>query len=140
MVISKFSNSKIEDKIADLKKRYKIILPIQYKKFLLKYNIGSMPNTEFKTTTTEGEALKYFTNKEMAVKRAYDSEGNARPYWTRTPELWESCTVVMIGIDKIRNTTADLTGGVRPAFCMQPDTVVYRSDNVIEGESVYIIE
>ena len=48
MLISKFSNSNIEDKIADLEKQYEIILPIQYKNFLYKYNGGYTPRTGFK--------------------------------------------------------------------------------------------
>lgn len=48
MLISKFSNSNTKDKITELEKKYKIILPTQYKKFLYKYNGGYTPNTEFK--------------------------------------------------------------------------------------------
>lgn len=113
---------------------------IERKVFLLSSVEMGVKGLDGYTTTTEGEALDYFTNKEMAVKKAYDSEGNALPYWTRTPELWESCTVVVIGTEVVGNTTADLSCGVRPAFCMQPDTEVHRSDKVIEGESVYIVE
>lgn len=48
MLISKFSNSNTKDKITELEKKYEIILPTQYKKFLYKYNGGYTPNTEFK--------------------------------------------------------------------------------------------
>lgn len=113
---------------------------IERKIFLLSSVEMGVEGLDGYTTTAEGKALKYFTNKEMAVRRAYDSEGNACPYWTRTPELWESCTVVVIGINQVGNTTADLIGGVRPAFCMEPNTAVHRSDKVKEGESVYIVE
>lgn len=41
--------------------------------------------------------------------------------------------------NKVGFLTADQSYGVRPAFCMPPDTVVYQSDKVIEGESVYIV-
>lgn len=113
---------------------------IERKAFLLSSVEMGVEGLDGYTTTTEGEALDYFSNKEMAVKRAYDPEGNARPYWTRTPELWESCTVMVIGIKVVGNSTADLSLGVRPAFCMQPDTSVRRSDQVIEGERVYIVD
>ena len=40
MLISKFSNCNVEEKIIDIEKQYKIILPTQYKNFLHKYNGG----------------------------------------------------------------------------------------------------
>ena len=112
---------------------------IERKVFLLSSVEMGVEGLDGYTTTVEGEPLDYFTNKEMTVKRAYDSEGNAYPYWTRTPELWESCTVVVIGIKVVGASTANEIRGVRPAFCMPPDTTVYQSDKVIEGESVYIV-
>lgn len=113
---------------------------IQRKVFVLSSVEIGVEGLDGYTTASEGEPLDYFTNKEMVEKRACDSEGNACPYWTRTPELWESCTVVVIGVDVVGNTTADLSCGVRPAFCMLPDTEVHRSDKVIKGMSVYIVE
>ncbi len=112
---------------------------IERKVFLLSSVEMGVEGLDGYTTTVEGEPLDYFTNKEMTVKRAYDSEGNAYPYWTRTPELWESYTVVVIGIKVVGASTANEIRGVRPAFCMPPDTAVHQSDKVIEGESVYII-
>lgn len=48
MLISKFSNCNVEEKIIDIEKQYKIILPTQYKNFLHKYNGGYTPKTKFK--------------------------------------------------------------------------------------------
>ena len=48
MLISKFSNCDIEEKVLELEKRYKITLPAQYKKFLYKYNGGYISETKFK--------------------------------------------------------------------------------------------
>lgn len=59
MLIAKFSNSNIEDKIADIEKRHEIILPIQYKKFLYKYNGGYTPETSFEIRKIESD-LRYF--------------------------------------------------------------------------------
>ncbi len=92
------------------------------------------------TMTKEGQPLKYFKNKEQSVKKAYKADGEAWPYWTRTPEIWETCTVAVIGIDVIGSAPADSRIGVRPAFCMDKDTIVKVNDNIIEEESVYIIE
>lgn len=91
------------------------------------------------TTTVEGRPLKYFRNKEYSVKAAYTEEGKACPYWTRTPELWESYTVIMMGIKKVGGSNADIYSGVRPAFCMEKDTIIQKSDSIIAGESVYVI-
>ena len=91
-------------------------------------------------TTKEGKVLKYFKNKDFSVKTAYLPEGDVYPYWTRTPELWESCTVVVIGTKMLGSYTADISCGVRPAFCMERNTVVKESADIIEGETVYVIE
>lgn len=92
------------------------------------------------TTTKEGTPLKYFKDKDFNVKMACFQDGVACPYWTRTPELWETCTVVMIGNEVVGSSTADISGGVRPAFCISKQTAVKESSDIIEGEIVYIIE
>ena len=91
-------------------------------------------------TTKEGESLKYFRKKEFAEKGAYLEDGRKMPYWTRTPDLWESCIVVVIGAEIIDTVTADSSSGVRPAFCMDKETVIKKSGDVITGEQVYVIE
>lgn len=47
MFISKFDTNNIENKILQFEKEYGISLPSQYKKFLMKYNGGYTPKTEF---------------------------------------------------------------------------------------------
>lgn len=112
---------------------------IERKVFLLSTVEMGVKGLDGYTTATEGEALACFTNKEMVVKIAYDSEGNVCPYWTRTPALCEGCMVMVIG-NKVGFLPADQSYGVHPAFCMPTDTAVRHSDKVIEGESVYIVE
>ena len=91
--------------------------------------------------TREGTSLKYFENTEYSVKKAYAADGTAWPYWTRTPWIWETCEVVVIGVRlEFDGSTADRKLGVRPAFCLGRDTAVQKSDSVIEGKSVYILE
>ena len=93
------------------------------------------------TMAEEGRPLKYFKNKTNSVKKAYKADGKAWPYWTRTPEIWETYEVTAIGVDyEIITAPADSHLGVRPAFCLGKDTVVQKSDSVIEGKSVYILE
>ena len=91
------------------------------------------------TTTKEGTPLEYFKNQDYNVKMACFEDGVVCPYWTRTPELWETCTVVMIGKDVVGSCTADISAGVRPAFCVSGKTVISESCNIIEGERVYVI-
>lgn len=113
---------------------------IERKIFLLSSVELGVEGLDGYTTTTEGAPLEYFQDKEFSVKAAYMEDGTGCPYWTRTPELWETCTVVMIGTEVVGSSTADISSGVRPAFCMEPDTIVQKSTNVIEGDSVYIVE
>ncbi len=88
---------------------------IERKVFLLsaaeldeKYSIGY-------NVTEEGTPLKYFKNKEYAVKTAYMADGAAWPYWTRTPYLWEEYLVTVIGPPEVGagSTTSDRYIGVR---------------------------
>lgn len=48
MLISKFSNCNVEEKVINLERQYEIALPTQYKNFLHKYNGGYTPETKFK--------------------------------------------------------------------------------------------
>lgn len=91
-------------------------------------------------TAREGAPLKYFKNTEHSVKTAYMANGKAWPYWTRTPWLWETYLVTVIGVDATGDATTDGRIGVRPAFCMARDTVVRESDSVVAEETVYVLE
>lgn len=84
--------------------------------------------------------LQYFKEKEFEEKKAYTTDGVAHSYWTRTPELWESCTVVVIGSHVIGNCTADEAAGVRPAFCLDRQTPLIENYDIIEGEAVYVLK
>lgn len=88
----------------------------------------------------EGQPLKYFEDVEYSVKTAYKADGTAWPYWTRTPWLCETYLVTVAGVTKLGDAPADRYLGVRPAFCMGKDTIVWESDCIIVGENVYIIE
>ena len=92
------------------------------------------------TTAKEGMPLDYFYEAEYVTKVAAMEQGTSCPYWTRTPQLWEKCTVVMVGVEAVGSSTADICAGVRPVFCLSGQTKVKESSEVIEGECVYIIE
>ena len=68
MLISKFSNYNVEEKIIDLERQYEIILPTQYKNFLHKYNGGYTPKTKFKAGKI------YFCDHEKGNKVEYITE------------------------------------------------------------------
>lgn len=111
---------------------------IERKVFLLSAVELGMGYSVGYTMTEEGEPLKYFKNTVHSVKKAYKANGEAWPYWTRTPHIWETCTVNVIGIETFGSAPADGRIGVRPAFCMEKDTIVKKSDSIIAGKSVYM--
>lgn len=60
MLISKFDNSGISSSIRELEVEYGIILPEEYKKFLLKYNGGKTPETEFKISGVSSDIEGFY--------------------------------------------------------------------------------
>ena len=60
MLISKFSNCNVEEKVIDIERQYKIILPTQYKNFLHKYNGGYTPKTKFKVGKISSDLRGFF--------------------------------------------------------------------------------
>lgn len=48
MLISRFNNTNIDKYINDFQTKYKVIIPPEYKNFLLKYNGGKTPESKFK--------------------------------------------------------------------------------------------
>lgn len=70
MMISKNDTADIEDKISAFEERFHISLPEQYRSFLLKYNGGITPETEFKYKRTAidirafygiGQSIDYYS-------------------------------------------------------------------------------
>lgn len=60
MLISKFSNLDVEEKVIDIERKYKIILPVQYKNFLYKYNGGYTPKTKFKMGKVSSDVRGFY--------------------------------------------------------------------------------
>lgn len=60
MLIAKFANCDIKMKIEDMEKKYGIILPVQYKAFLEKYNGGYTPKTKFKVGKVSSDVRGFF--------------------------------------------------------------------------------
>lgn len=90
--------------------------------------------------TKEGKSLDYFKKIDYSEKAAYKEDGTAWPYWTRTPWIWDSCDVTVIGVTKLSFAPADKHLGVRPAFCMNKNTVIQENNNIVAGKSVYTIK
>ena len=60
MLISKFSNCNVEEKIIDIERQNEVILPAQYKNFLHKYNGGYTPKTKFKAGKISSDLRGFF--------------------------------------------------------------------------------
>ena len=48
--------------------------------------------------------------------------------------------MITIGVKSLGVGTAEVYSGVRPAFCIDKQTIIKESSNVIKGEIVYVIE
>lgn len=60
MLISKFLNCNVEEKVIAIEKRYEITLPNQYRNFLHKYNGGYTPKTKFKVGKVSSDLRGFF--------------------------------------------------------------------------------
>lgn len=70
MLISKFSNKKVESKIKELEDLQKICMPEELKKFLLKYNGGETPDTRFVAGKNSSDVVGFYGVGD--VKYSYD--------------------------------------------------------------------
>jgi hypothetical protein len=108
---------------------------ITRKIFLL--SLKELYSTDLSTAVKEGETLAYFDDDYRRRVAAF-ANGQVSPYWTRTPETWETYTVFTMGIG-IEISGADENSGVRPAFCLDKSTPIQQSDDIVEGQTVYIL-
>jgi hypothetical protein len=67
MLISKFSNCNVEGKIVDIESQYHIVLPLQYKSFLHKYNGGHTPKTKFNARGISSDLRGFFGVGDVAL-------------------------------------------------------------------------
>lgn len=88
----------------------------------------------FRTVAREGEWLEYFTDIERRMASKAGAE--AFSWWLRSPNLWDDNVVCgvdsrgCIGIGGVGSAGAEgeYKNGVRPAFCLSGDTVIYTRD------------
>lgn len=60
MLISKFENNNVEEKINELESRFHISLPTSYRKFLCKYNGGDTPETGYKAGRKSSDLRAFY--------------------------------------------------------------------------------
>jgi hypothetical protein len=110
---------------------------IKRKVFLLSAKELDAPHS--RASVTEGKPLKFFTD-DSNRRAAWFSDGEACPYWTRTPETWETYTVFTIGKTGIGSASVDVESGVRPAFCIDPSTLLLQVIDENSGQMVYALD
>lgn len=108
---------------------------IERKVFLLSY--AELGFTLFGAALKEGEALSYFENPE---KRIGYKNGVATGWLLRSPAV--HYFNMASGINKeggYGGANAEKAYGVRPAFCLSNTLGVESRDDIVEGETVYVI-
>ena len=60
MLISKFDNKESDINVEQLENTYDMVLPDEYKKFLIKYNGGKTPETKFKINGVSSDIQGFF--------------------------------------------------------------------------------
>lgn len=117
------------------------------KTYLIKRKVFLLSCAELGFTTKyvvqkEGKKLKYFKKDENWF--AYLENDNTRgyPWWLRTNDtMSESCFWFVAGSEAIvsRINSFD-TNAVRPAFCLNSDLEIEKTEKVIDGQSVYALK
>lgn len=85
----------------------------------------------------EGKAIKYFINVNNRV--AY-KDRKSQSWWLRTPCLsYDSCPFGILYDGTLATSNSYDECGIRPAFCINKNTKVKLSNNIIKGKSVFIL-
>ncbi|AIQ50635.1 DUF6273 domain-containing protein [Paenibacillus sp. FSL R7-0331] len=112
-------------------------IEISRKVFLL--SLKELNGADSNASASEGETLPFFAD-DFNRRTAYLPNQEVNPYWTRTPETWETYTVFTIGPKGTGAGSADINSGVRPAFCLEGSTVYKQRSDLISGQTVFVIE
>lgn len=90
----------------------------------------------------EGKALKYFEHDENWFAYLENNNMKGYPWWLRTNDIMtESCFWFVAGDEPITSRINSFdTNGVRPAFCLDSDLEIEKSNQVVDGEEVYILK
>ena len=60
MLISKFDNTNLDAAIRELEKMYNLVLPDEYRNFLIKYNGGRTPDTKFRINGVSSDIQGFY--------------------------------------------------------------------------------
>ena len=86
----------------------------------------------------EGEQLEFFKNPNNRIAWY---KGKPASWSLRSPNTYYKSVSYGIGPDgAIGGGNASDKNGIRPAFCMSPDSVIFIRDDVIEGQKCWVLE
>ncbi len=112
-------------------------LTIGRKLFLLSYE--ELGLSEYAVVASEGKKINYFNNANSRI--AYSEKGEAHGWWLRTSYNMYDTTAVFIGHDStVSEAGVDYVIGVRPAFCIERTAKIVERDDIIAGQTVYVLE
>jgi hypothetical protein len=112
------------------------VLDISRKVFIPSYTEIGLSSSS--SASVEGEPLKYFDSMERRL--AY-RDGLARNWWLRTAYTSGTNLVCVMVYDATFDyAMVNYTLGVRPEFCVNPNVPVTKSDVIVPGKSVYVID
>ena len=110
---------------------------IQRYVFLL--SLKELGGPESSINVPEGERLDIFAGK-FTRRVARLSDGEAYPYWTRSPSTWGTNNAFVIGANAIDSGPAHNLLGVRPAFAVYRNTPITTRTDIVDGEYVFVID
>lgn len=109
---------------------------ISRKAFLLSYSEVSYD--EHSMAAEEGVSLSYFSDDQSRI--AY-KDGKPCSWWLRTPYTNYDSVTWSVGGDGMKTELSSATeNGIRPAFCLSGNVDIKESTDVIDGETVFVIE
>jgi len=88
---------------------------------------------------TEGNLLKFFKNAKSLA--AVNEKGETQVYWTRTPYLVDDIKTWTVSYDgSWGSCPTALKQMIRPAFCVNRDTIVSKRNDIISKKAVYVLD
>lgn len=88
---------------------------------------------------TEGKPLAYYKKRDDLTAQLKSGANDA--YWLRTAYLWDDIQAWAIGANgDIGGISVSYTLSLRPAFCLDGNTEVVETDEIVEGRKVYVLK
>jgi hypothetical protein len=88
---------------------------------------------------TEGKPLAYYKKRDDLTAQLKIGANDA--YWLRTAYLWDDIQAWVIdAAGKIGGASVSYTFSLRPAFCLEGNTAVVETDEIVEGRKVYVLK